>query len=251
MAVWCIIEPPGTEPKRSEDKPLAMDIRILLAIEDPLLRTLLAERLLQEEGFVLVGAVGISADILESVSIAAPRVVILDLQWSDAAGIALLERLASQCPDVLTLALVAEEMEETQLLAAQHGARGVVAKTEGVAVLPAAIRAVSRGEVWFTRQISRRIFQEYHRLVRQQREQQHPLAALSAREREVLALVAEGLTNRAIAERLHMSIHTVKLHVQRILDKLQLRNRSEAAVFAVREGLVSALPRHLVSETKL
>jgi DNA-binding NarL/FixJ family response regulator len=221
-------------------------VQILLAVEDPLLRNLLAERLTQETDFQISGAVGDPESLLEVVMLGQPDVIILDLQWSNASGLALLERVLLQKPDAMFLTLVSEEAEDAQVMAAQNGARGVVTKTEGITVLPQAIRALGRGEVWFTRQVSRRIFQEYHRLARQLREQEQPLAGLSPKEREVLAHVAEGLTNRDIAEQLHMSVHTVKLHVQRILQKLELPNRTEAAVFAVREGLVSSLPKRVV-----
>ncbi|MCX6365911.1 MAG: response regulator transcription factor [Armatimonadetes bacterium] len=220
-------------------------VQILLAVEDPLLRNLLAERLTQENDFQISGAVGDPESLLEVVMLGQPEVIILDLQWSNASGLALLERVLLQKPDSMFLTLVSEEAEDAQVMAAQNGARGVVTKTEGITVLPQAIRALGRGEVWFTRQVSRRIFQEYHRLARQLREQEQPLSGLSPKEREVLAHVAEGLTNRDIAEQLHMSVHTVKLHVQRILQKLELPNRTEAAVFAVREGLVSSLPKRV------
>ena len=222
-----------------------MSVRVLLVVEDPLLRSLLAEKLSLEKDLQIVGAVGDPESCLEAVVVTQPAVVVLDLQWGGGIGLALLERLTNRAPDVATLALATDESEEAQLEAAQSGAKGVVTKTEGIATLPQAVCAVGRGEVWFTRSMSRRIFQEYHRIFCQKRETEHPLACLSPREREVLARVAEGMTHQDIADRLHMSIHTVKLHIQRILHKLGLPNRTEAAVFAVREGLVSPLPRRL------
>ena len=219
-----------------------MNIPILLIVEDALLRSLLTEKLEAESDLSIVGAVGDPESCLEAVHMAQPRVAVLDLQWQDNIGPRLLEQLTAQMPELNILVLVGNESEEDQLKAAQCGARGVVIKTEGISVLPQAVRAVGRGEVWFTRQISRRILKEYHKLVNQVREQEQPVGGLSGREREVLCCVAEGLTNRNIGERLHMSIHTVKLHIQHILHKLNLPNRTEAAVFAVREGLVSAVP---------
>jgi DNA-binding NarL/FixJ family response regulator len=218
-------------------------VSVVIVVEDPLLRSLLSERLMQEPDMAVVGAVGDPAGLREAIRATEPQVAVLDLHWTGAAGLALLDQLTAHAPEVMPLALVSDESEETQLEAAQHGARGVVPKSEGAAILPFAIRAVGRGEIWFTRQISCRIFQEYHRLVHQLRTQEHPLAVLSERERDVLVCVAEGKTNREIAEVLLISVHTVKLHIQRILSKLQLPNRTEAAVFAVREGLVSNLPQ--------
>lgn len=225
-----------------------MTISILLAFEDPLLRNLVAERLGQEGDFSIVAAVGDPESFLDAIRLSEPRLVVLDLSWSKAAGLALLEQAALQVPESLYLALVSNDAEEIQVQAAQRGARGVVTKEDGMAVLPQAIRALVRGEVWFTQQVSRHIFQDYHRLVRHLREQDQPLAKLSEREKEVLACVAEGMKNQEIAGQLHMSIHTVKLHVQKILQKLKLPNRTDAAVFAVREGLVSSLPKRVMGD---
>lgn len=223
-------------------------IPILLAIEDPLLRNLLAERLERESDLSVTAAVGAPEGLLDAIRLSLPRVVLLDLGWSKASGLALLEQAVLQAPEALYLALVADDSEEAQVQAAQNGARGVVIKSEGMPVLLQALRALGRGEVWFTQQVSRRIFQDYHRLVRHLREQDQPLAKLSDREKEVLVCVAEGMKNQEIASQLHMSIHTVKLHVQKILQKLSLDGRTDAAVFAVREGLVSSLPKRVLSE---
>ena len=225
-----------------------MTISILLAFEDPLLRNLLAERLGQESDFTITAAVGDPESLLDAIRLSQPGLVILDLSWSKAVGLALLEQAVLQVPECLYLTLVNSDAEDTQVMAVQSGARGIVTKEDGMAVLPQAIRALTRGEVWFTQQVSRRIFHDYHRLVRHLREQDQPLARLSEREKEVLSCVAEGMKNQEIAERLHMSIHTVKLHVQKILHKLKLPNRTDAAVFAVREGLVSSLPKRIVSD---
>ena len=225
-----------------------MTISLLLAFEDPFLRNLVAERLGQESDFSIAGVVGDPESLLDAIRLSQPKVVILDLSWSKAIGLALLEQATLQAPESLYLALVGDDIEETQVRAAQSGARGVVTKAEGMAVLLQAIRSLGRGEVWFTQQVSRRIFQEYHRLVRHLHEQNQPLAGLSEREKEVLACVAEGMINREIAAQLHMSIHTVKLHIQKILQKLDLPNRTEAAVFAVREGLVSSLPKRVTEK---
>lgn len=217
-----------------------MKVRILLALEDPLLRCLLSDRLSQESDLEIVAAVGDPESLVDAVVASRPGVVVLDLSWSRHAGLGVLETLLESVPSATVLTLAPDEPEETQALAAERGARGVVPKAEGITALPEAIRALGRGEVWFNRRLSRRIYQEYHRLVRCVRDERQTLSGLSTREREVLRHVAAGETNRQIAEALHMSVHTAKLHVQKILQKLDVPNRTEAAVVAVREGLIAS-----------
>lgn len=216
-----------------------MKVRILLALEDPLLRCLLSERLGKESDLEIVAAVGAPESLTEAVVASRPHVVVLDLTWSRHAGLSLLDAVLERVPSASVLALAPDDPEEMQARAAERGARGVVPKAESVTALPEAIRALGRGEVWFTRRLSRQIFQEYHRLMRCVRDERQSLSGLSVREREVLRHVAAGQTNRQIAEALHMSVHTAKLHVQKILQKLEVPNRTEAAVLAVREGLVA------------
>jgi DNA-binding NarL/FixJ family response regulator len=172
------------------------------------------------------------------------------------------------------LALCGEETEEAEWAAVQSGARGFLPKSQAADILLQAVQTVARGELWLTPQVTARLFSEYQRLARRegvggwglgvgvgtdrtdQSDQtdrtdgsapntQHPTPstqhppALSEREREVLSRIARGMTNHQIARDLFLSVHTVKLHIQKILRKLNLPNRTEAAVFAVREGLLA------------
>jgi DNA-binding NarL/FixJ family response regulator len=215
--------------------------KILIALEDHLLRSLLTERLSLEESFqILGGGVSSGNELRSALDAQRPDVLVLDLQWSGFSGLHLLEQISDQPDRPLILAIGGEENPEAQLMAARAGARGFVSKSQGSTVLCEAIRIVRTGGVYFERQVSERVFDEYHRLSRRVREQDNPAHSLSDREREVLVCMADGLTNKEIADQLYMSIHTVKLHVQKIFRKLDIPNRTEAAVFAVREGLVSA-----------
>lgn len=217
-----------------------MNVSVVIAEDDALLRNLLTTLLAQEEGLEVVGSAASGAECLETVRQLRPRVLLLDLHLPGMSGLKVMEALEPGASDgPLTLVLSGSEDEETQLQAARCGARGFLPKSQAASVLAQAIRSVAEGQVWFTRRVSERIFQEYHQLARRTREQDKPLNQLSEREREVLVCVARGMTNSQIAADLYMSVHTVKVHIQNILRKLHLPNRVEAAVYAVREGLVA------------
>lgn len=211
---------------------------VLVAQEDSLLSSLLMERLSLEDGLAVVGSVTNAKELGTAVQMHHPDVLLLDLQWSAVNGQNLLEQISATPERPNIVALSGEEHAEAQVQAARCGARGFVPKSRGPAAINEAIHTVGNGGVYFTRQVSERVFDEFQRLARGMREQSSPSAKLSDREREVLVCVADGMTNREIAEKLYMSVHTVKLHIQRIFRKLDIPNRTEAAVFAVREGLV-------------
>jgi DNA-binding NarL/FixJ family response regulator len=215
-------------------------MNILIAEDDPLLRTLLGELLAAEPDFEVCGSVASGQECLEFVVSAPPDLLLLDLNLPGISGRRVLEQLGARAESPAVLVLSGEDGEDTQVEAAGNGARGFLAKSEALSCLPAAIRAVGRGETWFSGSVARRIFREYQQLVRRVRTERRPVGRLTDREREVLILMARGRTNIQIADDLVMSIHTVKLHVQNILRKLELPNRTEAAVFAVREGLLEA-----------
>ena len=221
-----------------------MAITIVIAEDDVLLRNLMVEVLGRHPDFEIVRAVGSGQEALDSVAELEPAVLLLDLNLPDLTGFQVLEGLVERGNGPRALVLSGDEAEDTQVKAASYGAVGFVPKSQAVSHLPSAIRATARGEAWFSRQLSARVFGAYSKLLHRVRQQERPLNQLSEREKEVLIQVARGLTNQQIAESLFMSISTVKTHIQNIFQKLDLPNRTEAAVFAVREGLVAEEPRN-------
>lgn len=213
---------------------------ILVAEDDPLLRCFLVDLLAREEGFQVVGGMAAGRETLDAVARLEPDLLLVDLNPLAPFALQVVEQLTGLAEPPAILVLCAADDEMTQLEVARSGARGFLSKAHAAAALPSAIRAVARGELWYSPEICRSIFHEYRQMVRQSREQQQPASQLTPREREVLIRVARGLTNNQIAADLYMSVHTVKLHVQHIFRKLNLPNRTEAAVFAVREGLLDA-----------
>jgi len=199
-----------------------MAIRVLVADD---------HRLMREGTAALIGAderievVGLARDGGEAVALAErrrPDVVLLDLNMPGVGGLEACAKLREDDgPEVLMLTV---SDEEPDLYAALRvGAAGYLTKDMPPADLIEAVLAVARGEPRIAPAMATRMLSE-----------PDPLEALSARERDVLGLIAEGLRNREIAERVVISETTVKTHVRHVLEKLRFRNRSEAAAFAAR-----------------
>lgn len=216
-----------------------MPIQILIAQEDVLLASLLAEKLAACDDLLVIGCVSAAVDVVPAVARLCPDVVLFDLQWTSANGMSLLDRVCALEQKTAVVALGADANEDTQVMAARNGARGYVARTDGAPVIPEAIRRVHSGQVWFMELISDRVFEEYHQLVRRVRDQERPVHRLTDRDRRLLTLLAAGQTNREIAEELVVTVHTVKLYLQKLYQTLGVPNRTEAAVFAVREGIAA------------
>jgi DNA-binding NarL/FixJ family response regulator len=212
-------------------------VGVLIVDDDPLVRALLSEIVSREQDIVILGSAG---DGLEAVAKAAelrPDVVLLDLAMPRLDGLAALARLAELDPAPRVLIFTQDADEEQVMQAVRRGARGYMPKDAPVDRIPKAIRAVAAGEAWVERRLTGRVFEELARMARQLASHCSPEALLSEREKEVIRLIACGKTNTEIASQLYLSPHTVKSHVSHILQKLDLPNRTEVAIFAVRAGL--------------
>jgi two-component system NarL family response regulator len=182
-----------------------------------------------------IEVVGLARNGREAIALAErrkPDVVLLDLNMPEVGGLEACAslRAAQDGPEVLVLTV---SDEEPDLYAALRvGAAGYLTKDMPPAELIEAVLAVSRGEPRIAPAMASRMLVDLGRAPAA--EPADPLAALSARERDVLELLAEGLRNREIAERLVIGEATVKTHVRHVLEKLRFRNRAEAAAFAAR-----------------
>jgi DNA-binding NarL/FixJ family response regulator len=211
---------------------------VLIAEDDPLLRALLPRLLEGEEAITVVGSVSNGREALTSTAELRPDVLLLDLHLPEVSGLRVLERLTEAGVFSTALVLSGDEADETAFAAARAGAKGFLGKSGALSRLGEAIRAVADGEVWFSRRIVSQILSDYPTLVRRSGSEDHPASRLTERERHILKCIARGMTNQQAARELLISVSTVKIHLQAIYQKLNVPNRTEAAVWAVRQGLV-------------
>jgi DNA-binding NarL/FixJ family response regulator len=160
-----------------------------------------------------------------------PDVVLMDLQMPRMDGVAATAEIARRFPSVRVVILTSFGENERVHAALQQGAAGYLLKDAGAAEVAAALYAAARDEVFLDAAVARRLAQEI-------RGPRSGLAALTAREREILVLVAAGMSNKEIAAELVISERTARTHVSNVLGKLDLTSRTQAALVAVREGLV-------------
>lgn len=210
-------------------------IRVVVVDDHDLFRGGMVQ-LLREHGLDVVGEAALAAPAIELACELGPDVVLIDLNMPGISGIEATQRLHAAAPlvRVLVLTVVADERAVTEALLA--GASGYLLKDAPIAQIVEGIRATSRGESL----ISPRIASHLVRRIRQPPSIQvdTDAADLTPREMEILELIARGMDNPEIAQTLFLSQHTVKNHVSSILVKLQVQNRIQAAVRAVRRGLV-------------
>jgi len=162
-----------------------------------------------------------------------PDVVVMDLQMAPMDGIESTRQVRSLYDDIEVVALTSFAEEERVHAALQAGASGYVLKDSDADDVAAAVRAAHRGELQIDPAVARRLMSSLH-----QRRDNDPASGLTSRELDVLRLVAAGKPNKQIAAELAISERTARTHVSRILRKLELNSRTQAALWAVREGLV-------------
>lgn len=215
-----------------------MSIRVLIVDDHEVVRLGLRSALEIAEDIELVGTAATVDEAVQSASALRPDVVLMDVRLGPgdgSGGIDACREIRTESPRTRVLMFSSfsdRDAVEASILA---GASGYLTKNLGLSHLLDALRATSRGESPLDPAVTAPVLDRLRRL---SAGEGSPEQALSDREREVLALVAQGLTNGEIAEQLHVSTHTVRNHVTNILGKLGVSRRVEAATFAVREGIV-------------
>lgn len=212
-------------------------ISILLAEDDTLLRRSLAELLQLEPDFRLAGQVSTGAQAVTEVERARPDVVLMDIQMPQMDGIEATRRIKAARPETEVVILTKFGDDEKVFAAIKAGAIGYLLKDAGLEEIRASIRAAHQKEGALSPAIVARVLKEFGRLTHAAEENRALFAELTRREVEVLELLGMGLRNRAIAEKLFLSEKTVRNHVSSIFQKLQINDRTEAALLAQKHGL--------------
>jgi two-component system, NarL family, response regulator LiaR len=207
-------------------------IRVLIADDHTVVRVGLRALIATEPGLELVGEAVDGLDAVRKARSLRPDVIVLDLVMPRKDGIQAAAEITQEDPGARILVLTSFAEEDKLVPAFKAGAVGYLLKDSAPQDLLQAIRDVAQGASSLHPQIA-------HQLIRALRQPAERAAAvpLTGREREVLRLVAQGLSNDAIAERLHVGERTVRSHISNILAKLQLANRTQLALYALRTGL--------------
>jgi len=210
-------------------------IRILIADDHPVFRFGLRTLLESEHGLEVIGEAGTGEEAVAQTEALRPDVVLMDINLPGMNGVEATRRIMQTWPQ--TGVLIVTMLDDNSLLAAlRAGARGYLLKGAAAEETLRAIRAVSHGEAIFSPAIARRLV-EAVAAPPPGAPTQPPFPALTVREREILAYIARGVSNAAIAKQLSLSLKTVRNHVSSILDKLQVSDRLQAGLRAREAGL--------------
>jgi DNA-binding NarL/FixJ family response regulator len=213
-------------------------MRVVLADDHALFRAGIAS-LLRAWGHEVAGEAANGLEALELVRTLHPDLVLMDITMPDCNGLEATRLIKAELPDTRIVIVTVSDHDEDLFEAIKSGAEGYLLKDMAEAELEATLHALEAGEPALSPRLAAKILDEFTRLTREPRVDEDRRNDLTAREREVLLLVAEGATNREIAASLHLSEHTVNFHVKNILSKLHLRNRAQAVAYAIRTGLVT------------
>lgn len=212
-------------------------IRVVIVDDHDIVRSGLRMLLMAETDIEIVGEAGNGREALQKVEELHPDLVIMDLQMPDMNGIEATRKIKDLHPECAVLALTIHEDEQYffQMLAA--GASGYVPKRAAPDDLVWAIRVVHSGHVFLYPSMASVLVVDYLSRI-EAGDAEANTDSLTDREREVLTLIAEGLLNRDIAERLSISVKTVERHRENIMNKLNLHSRTELVKYAIRKGLI-------------
>ena len=203
-------------------------IRVFLLDDHEVVRRGVQELLEAENDIVVVGEAGTAAEALARVPALRPDVAVLDVRLPDGDGVSVCRELRSQMPELACLMLTSFADDEALFDAIMAGASGYVLKQIRGADLTGAVRAVAAGQSLLDPRTTATVMERLRGPVAPH----DPLDGLTDREREILTLIGEGLTNRQIGERLHLAEKTVKNYVSHLFAKLGMERRTQAAVFA-------------------
>jgi len=211
--------------------------RVLIVDDDHLMRAGLVELLTADPDIDIVGQAATGREAVEQTSRLAPEVVLMDVRMPDLDGIAATRELARTAPAAKVLILTTFEQDDYIFGALRAGASGFLLKRTRPEELIAAVHTVAAGDALLSPSVTRRVIDRMAQQPAPELACQATLADLTPREREVLQLIARGMSNREIAAALVVEESTIRTHVKRILMKLGLRDRVQAVIFAYETGV--------------
>ncbi|CAL9510219.1 response regulator transcription factor [Streptomyces albus] len=214
-------------------------IRVLIADDQAMVREGFSVLLGAMPGIEVVGEAEDGVEAVAQVAALRPDVVLMDVRMPRMNGLDATREIVAADSGAKVLILTTYDLDEYVYRALRAGASGFLLKDASAERLADGVRVVAGGEALLAPTVTRRLLAEFSRLGPSRTRTQERIKDLTERENEVLALVAQGLSNSEIAARLVVAESTVKTHVGRVLVKLGLRDRTQAVVFAYEEGLVT------------
>lgn len=213
-----------------------MTIKVLIADDHTIVRSGLAMLINNQEDMEVIGTAANGKEAVDMALSLQPHVIVMDLNMPIEGGMSATRRLKQAAPDIEILILSMHDDNEYVLHALQAGASGYLLKNAADLELIHAIRAAYRGEAYLYPAATRSIISNYLELSSSVDDVK--VNQLSPREQEVLSFLAKGYTNKEIAEMLHVSIKTIESHRAKVMEKLNLRTRSELVKYAFKQGFI-------------
>ncbi len=210
-------------------------LSILLVDDHEVVRLGLRSLLDHHPGFEVIGEASAEAEAVEKALELQPDLILMDIRLSGGSGVDACQQIMMELPETKVVMLTSYAEDEMLFAAIRAGAAGYVLKQVGSNDLIRSIEAASRGEATLDPSLTQRVFSEIRHSI--QKEEAAAFGDLTAQEMQVLALIAEGKTNREIATDLFLSEGTVRNYVSSILSKLGVSNRAEAAAYAIQHHL--------------
>lgn len=214
-----------------------MAIRVLLADDHAVVREGTRQLLEREPDIIVVGEAGDGEEAIRLSQTLQPDVVVMDVRMPGMGGVEATRRIKQQQPDVEVLVLTAHDDDQYVFTLLEAGASGYLLKTAPVKELVKAIHEVHQGQSALDPTVARKVVQQLTGGARQKPQENYEL--LTEREQEVLKLLAEGKTNKEIAEALVISDRTVQTHLSNIFSKMDVSSRTEAVLVAIKRGWLS------------
>jgi DNA-binding NarL/FixJ family response regulator len=213
-------------------------IKVVIVDDHPIVREGVRMIMENDDGIRLVGEAGSVAEALQVIGSELPDVTLLDLNLGTDSSLDRLAEMVLAAGKGKILILTGVVDSRTNHVAAENGAYGVVLKNQAAKDLLGAIRKVHSGEKWFDRTLTSKLLDDLQKKNKDASEVQQLLNTLTSRELEIVELIAEGLVNKDVGQRLAISEKTVRNHLTTVYSKLRINGRLELAIFASQNGLI-------------